>query len=210
MTSTLYQHVDAPPVPPRQLGIELPSAFEAYLLGLLAKRPEGRPTAQEVADWFGTGAWRGGPEPLPQPELPTAPRVASSRAPADSATAHMPSPVASPRTTGRRAANRQRRGVSEFIRYRPRVASLIAGAAAFLAALFIGMLLFSPDASQASNEPDPSASVSDPSASPSSSAATASSAEPEHEDEGEEEKEDADEPGERDQEKPRDKKDRED
>ncbi len=53
------------PGPPRELGVALPPAFENYLLGLLAKRPEDRPTARQAADWFAAGAWRGRPEPLP-------------------------------------------------------------------------------------------------------------------------------------------------
>ncbi|MGW3424646.1 serine/threonine-protein kinase [Streptomyces phaeochromogenes] len=64
-TVTLHQHIDMAPVPPREHGVQLPPAFENYLLGLLAKQPEDRPSAQEVADWFGTGAWRGLAEPLP-------------------------------------------------------------------------------------------------------------------------------------------------
>ena len=74
-TVTLHQHIDMPPVPPREHGVQLPPAFENYLLGLLAKQPEDRPTAQEVADWFGTGAWQGRAEPLPaasaSPAAPT-------------------------------------------------------------------------------------------------------------------------------------------
>ncbi len=58
-TATLYQHVDTPPVPLRQRGVDISAAFDAYLLGLLAKQPEERPTAQQVADWFRTDAWRG-------------------------------------------------------------------------------------------------------------------------------------------------------
>ncbi|MGW2505928.1 serine/threonine-protein kinase, partial [Streptomyces sp. NPDC001588] len=61
----LHQHLDVAPVPPRELGVALPPAFENYLLGLLAKRPEDRPTARQAADWFAAGAWRGRPEPLP-------------------------------------------------------------------------------------------------------------------------------------------------
>jgi serine/threonine-protein kinase len=64
-TALLYQHVDSPPVPPHQRGAALPPAFEAYLLSMLAKRPEDRPTARQAADWFADGAWRGTPEPLP-------------------------------------------------------------------------------------------------------------------------------------------------
>ncbi|MBT2440681.1 serine/threonine protein kinase [Streptomyces sp. ISL-36] len=58
-TALLYQHIDTPPAPPRQLGVGLPAAFEAYLLTLLAKQPEQRPPAQAIADWFASGAWRG-------------------------------------------------------------------------------------------------------------------------------------------------------
>lgn len=64
-TATLYQHVDTPPVPLRQRGVGISAAFDSYLLGLLAKKPEERPTAQQVSDWFRTDAWRGRPEPLP-------------------------------------------------------------------------------------------------------------------------------------------------
>ncbi|WP_398954928.1 serine/threonine-protein kinase [Streptomyces sp. GC420] len=66
-TALLYQHVDTPPVPPRQRGADLPPAFDAYLLSMLAKQPEERPAAQVVADWFASGAWQGRPEPLPAP-----------------------------------------------------------------------------------------------------------------------------------------------
>ncbi|WP_374050413.1 protein kinase domain-containing protein [Streptomyces roseicoloratus] len=65
-TALLYQHIDTPPAPPRQLGVPMPAAFEAYLLSLLAKQPEQRPTAQAIADWFSSGAWRDQPMPLPQ------------------------------------------------------------------------------------------------------------------------------------------------
>ncbi|WP_328495389.1 protein kinase [Streptomyces sp. NBC_00414] len=64
-TITLHQHIDMAPVPPRERGVQLPPAFENYLLGLLAKQPEDRPTAHEVADWFAGGAWQGRAEPLP-------------------------------------------------------------------------------------------------------------------------------------------------
>ncbi|MFG2426122.1 serine/threonine-protein kinase [Streptomyces sp. NPDC048448] len=65
----LHQHLDSSPVPPRRLGAEISAAFENYLLALLAKQPEERPAAQQVADWFDTGAWQGRPEPLPAPAL---------------------------------------------------------------------------------------------------------------------------------------------
>ncbi|MFI1210285.1 protein kinase [Streptomyces sp. NPDC020802] len=81
-TVTLHQHIDMAPVPPRERGVQLPPAFENYLLGLLAKQPEDRPTAQEVADWFASGAWQGRAEPLPvaSPAASSGPGTRSSRA----------------------------------------------------------------------------------------------------------------------------------
>ncbi|GAA0922472.1 hypothetical protein GCM10009549_42210 [Streptomyces thermoalcalitolerans] len=79
-TALLYLHVDSPPVPPHQRGASLPPAFEAYLLSMLAKRPEDRPTARQAADWFASGAWRGAPEPLP-PEQPASAVLPSGRGP---------------------------------------------------------------------------------------------------------------------------------
>ncbi|MFJ3584735.1 protein kinase [Streptomyces sp. NPDC090127] len=72
-TGLLYQHIDTPPAPPRQLGVGLPAAFESYLLTMLAKEPEQRPPAQAISDWFTSGAWR--EHPLPQ----QAPRQSSQR-----------------------------------------------------------------------------------------------------------------------------------
>ncbi|MEW2622140.1 protein kinase [Streptomyces sp. NPDC048106] len=90
--AVLHQHLDATPAPLRPLRPDLPPAFESYLLGLLAKEPEGRPTAEEAADWFGRGAWRGAPEPLPLPSehrehgRPTRPHAPGQHAPGRHAT----------------------------------------------------------------------------------------------------------------------------
>ncbi|MFD3661366.1 serine/threonine-protein kinase [Streptomyces sp. NPDC058659] len=62
-TALLYQHIDTAPMPPGRLGVALPPAFETYLLSLLAKQPEQRPSAQAIADWFSSGAWRGYAQP---------------------------------------------------------------------------------------------------------------------------------------------------
>ncbi|MFD0367251.1 protein kinase [Streptomyces sp. NPDC127114] len=78
-TALLYQHIDTPPTPPRQLGVPMPAAFEAYLLSLLAKQPEQRPTAQAIADWFTSGAWRDQPMPLPQAVPQPAPHAVPPR-----------------------------------------------------------------------------------------------------------------------------------
>ncbi|GGQ13309.1 hypothetical protein GCM10010249_35100 [Streptomyces roseolilacinus] len=61
----LHQHLDAAVEPPSRLGFAVPSGFEEYLLRLLAKRPEERPTAHQVAGWFAGGSWRRSAAPLP-------------------------------------------------------------------------------------------------------------------------------------------------
>ncbi|GAA3820002.1 hypothetical protein GCM10022206_67740 [Streptomyces chiangmaiensis] len=122
----LHQHLDSAPVPPRELGVALPPAFENYLLGLLAKRPEDRPTARQTADWFAAGAWRGRPEPLPAaaPEPRQVPAAAEPPS--------LPRPQTGPPTTyklpsapgvpGRRAAHRQRPSTGTY-RDRPHMAT---------------------------------------------------------------------------------------
>ncbi|MDX2706567.1 serine/threonine-protein kinase [Streptomyces sp. PA03-6a] len=150
-TALLYQHIDSAPVPPSQLGADLPAAFEGYLLGLLAKQPEDRPTAQDVADWFRADAWRAHPVSLPA-TVPShdAPNVAGHEA--GTAAQVRPTATRSARSgpaSRRRAAPAQRRSPGEFIRYRPRVASAIAGVVAFAVAVLLGMLLFSPESSSA-------------------------------------------------------------
>ncbi|MBT2377002.1 serine/threonine protein kinase [Streptomyces sp. ISL-111] len=155
-TATLYQHVDTPPVPLRQRGVDISAAFDSYLLGLLAKKPEERPTAQQVSDWFRTDAWRGRPEPLPMPK-PASRRAAPSPTPSPSvpaapvgpATYRLPQPTGRRRSTTSRSTPARRRSTREAIRRRPRVASAIAGTATFLAAVYVGMILFSPDSSSA-------------------------------------------------------------
>ncbi|WP_405617005.1 protein kinase domain-containing protein [Streptomyces sp. NBC_00076] len=179
----LHQHLDNAPVPPRQLGVLIPPAFENYLLGLLAKQPADRPTAQQVAEWFGGGAWQGRSEPLPEPaptRMPTpGPRHTRTRT---------PTPAASPATGGpargfraetgppttyalpaatRRADRRPRRS---------RTGGLIAGAVVFLAAMVAGMLWFAPGRSTADtpadDTPDTTAPAVTPASTPSAAPAT--------------------------------------
>ncbi|WP_371330070.1 protein kinase [Streptomyces sp. TP-A0356] len=195
----LHHHLDTPPVPPRELGVGLPPAFENYLLGLLAKRPEDRPTARQAADWFATGAWRGRPEPLPAaarrphhatvaaPEPPVLPRpetgppttykLPSAPAGPGHRAAHRQRPSTAPHrqrpstaphrerpsagaqrerpptaTRGERPSAGSRRGrpsIGGFVTRRPRAVGLIAAAALFLTAMFVGMAVFSPDSSSA-------------------------------------------------------------
>ncbi|MER7107099.1 serine/threonine-protein kinase [Streptomyces sp. NPDC000229] len=185
-TAILYQHIDTAPVPPLRLGVDVPPAFENYLLGMLAKQPEERPSAQDVADWFASGAWQGRAQSLPHPSpapaaahatahatahvtAPAPMRAAPASAPtrpggplpsaaplpgasgSDAGTTYMLPNVERQGGRGRRALPAQT-GVGsarQFVRRRPRVASLIAGSVAFFTAVLIGMALFSPDATSA-------------------------------------------------------------
>ncbi|MFI6933985.1 serine/threonine-protein kinase [Streptomyces sp. NPDC050287] len=192
----LHQHLDSAPVPPRQLGVPLPPAFENYLLGLLAKQPDDRPTAQRVAEWFGGGGWQGRPEPLPAPAavpsgsaVPSASAVSAVSAVRASAAPVFPVPAqtgpattyALPSATGRaasrpRAARRpQGPTVRGAVRRRPRVAGIVAGVVVFLAAMLAGMLWFAPGRSTAESPgdtaPGTTATTPTPSAAPSESAA---------------------------------------
>ncbi|MEU7057473.1 serine/threonine-protein kinase [Streptomyces sp. NPDC046197] len=158
-TALLYQHVDAPPVPPHQRGAALPPAFEAYLLSMLAKRPEDRPTARQAADWFGGGAWRGAPEPLP-PEQPGTGHVpfpvpyrgsshgtygGSSRGPDDgrraAAAPGAPAAASGWNTTVHRVPPR-RPGLRTSLRRHYRAVAVVGGAVVFVSALLVGMTLF--------------------------------------------------------------------
>ncbi|WP_416484667.1 serine/threonine-protein kinase [Streptomyces sp. CL12] len=165
--AVLHQHLDAAPVPPRQLRTDLSPAFENYLLGLLAKEPESRPTADEVADWFGRGSWRGAPEPMPvahqghgRSKQPLTPAPRSTRHAATPARRASPSPAhrapAPParsdgayapagdtewQTSVHRAANRRPR--LPLLR-RSRLLAVLGGTGLFVLALLAGMAWFSP------------------------------------------------------------------
>ncbi|MGW0559874.1 serine/threonine-protein kinase [Streptomyces sp. NPDC003016] len=165
-TGTLYQHVDAAPVPPRELGIDVPGPFETYLLGLLAKQPEDRPTAEQVADWFRQDTWRGhsrpltAPQPQPQPsrhrQRQPAPLPADQPAPGATNTYALPATGTARPASRRRAAPAQRPSTRVFVRRRPRVASAIAGVIAFLVAVLVGMAWMAPDTGSAETpEPGP-------------------------------------------------------
>ncbi|MFG3717996.1 protein kinase [Streptomyces massasporeus] len=183
----LHQHLDSAPVPPRELGVAaLPPAFENYLLGLLAKQPEDRPTAQQAAEWFAGGAWRGLPEPLPEASPPLRPRTTSAAMPAGpgpyTATGTgNPTTYALPATPGHRSAARAAQaGRSGRSRgrggpgNRSRLVATAAAAALFLAAMLIGMRWFSPDTTAEGTEPDASPTASSPAATPSTDSASSS------------------------------------
>nr|WP_285562151.1 serine/threonine-protein kinase [Streptomyces hygroscopicus] len=178
--AVLHQHLDSTPLSPRRMRTDLPPAFESYLLGLLAKEPEGRPTAEEVADWFGRGAWRGTPEPLPnehqghgRPALPhgTGFEAAAPASPVPAPAAHgafAPATGTEWQTSVHRAAPRRPR--LPFLR-RSRLVAALGGAVLFTLALLVGMAWFSPDAGS-SQEPQTTPSTS---ASPTASSTTAPS-----------------------------------
>ncbi|MEU8521919.1 serine/threonine-protein kinase [Streptomyces sp. NBC_01216] len=170
-TALLYQHIDTPPAPPRQLGVGLPHAFETYLLTLLAKQPERRPAAQAITEWFGSGAWREHPLPAPAPRTaPPAPAQGpSSHRSAGARTsdhAQPPPTVASAGPRGgsagagrtrapvRRQARRPDGGLAELSRRRPRKTAAVAGGITFVVFLLIGMSWLAPEDSSAGT-PDP-------------------------------------------------------
>ncbi|MFJ2722868.1 protein kinase [Streptomyces sp. NPDC087437] len=148
----LHQHLDATPVPPRELGLVLPPAFENYLLGLLTKQPEDRPTAQQMADWFAAGAWQGHPEPLPSP-LPNP--VASFAQdpplpePGPATTYVLPSATLPASGRGHRDRRQWADEARRLVRRRPRLLGTLAATLVFLAAMLLGMTLFTPERSSA-------------------------------------------------------------
>ncbi|MGW3266020.1 serine/threonine-protein kinase [Streptomyces sp. NPDC001056] len=166
--AVLHQHLDATPLSPRSLRADLPPAFESYLLGLLAKEPEGRPTAEEVADWFGRGAWRGAPEPLPSehhghghPALAHATgfeaAAPASLVPAPATHgAFAPAAGTEWQTSVHRAAPRRPR--VPFLS-RSRLVAALGGTVLFALALLVGMVWFSPGAGS-SQEPQTTPSTS--------------------------------------------------
>ncbi|WP_031487989.1 serine/threonine-protein kinase [Streptomyces bicolor] len=179
--AVLHQHLDAALVPPRQLGADLPPAFESYLLGLLAKEPGDRPTAQEVADWFGRGAWRGTPEPLPsehhEHSRPGVPPVTGSKA-------HAPAMSSGSASAGGAfgsvADNEWKTSVHRTVPRRSRLPfpgstrlmAVLGGAALFTVALLVGMAWFSSGTGSAQGPQTGPSTSAVPTTSPSSATTT--------------------------------------
>ncbi|MEV5506172.1 serine/threonine-protein kinase [Streptomyces orinoci] len=183
-TSLLYLHVDTPPVPPRQHRADVPPAMDAYLLRMLAKEPEARPSTQEVADWFASGAWRGSAPAAPAmvpappaipPATPTAPPAAVPPMPSGAPKAPGPMPTApvhqesvttyalpgSPATRSTPAVGGRRHGAGGRSAGRLRIRTpktlggVLAGAVAFAVAAVIGASVFtSEDGKTSGNRPD--------------------------------------------------------
>ena len=178
--SVLHLHVAVPPTPPSQHRPELPGAFEEQLLRMLAKQPEERPTAQEVADWFSGPAWQSGAQQNPDPAAASTgtvyalPQVAAQqrhshsaasgqrrraaqgrRPAARSSSSRLPAPLSA--TAPVRARGRT---PSRTRKHRTLIAA-VAGIGILVAFTFLGMALFSPDDSAAqSPTPAPSQSAS--------------------------------------------------
>ncbi|MFJ5901169.1 serine/threonine-protein kinase [Streptomyces sp. NPDC093064] len=157
-TALLYQHVQELPAPPRSMGAELPVELEQLVLALLAKEPEARPGAEQVADWL-SAPGRSSAAATAQPTPPPSSRPAA----AVGRTAVLPAP----------ATRRSRRRDS-----RSRTAAISGLAAAALAT--VGYLLFQPDsaadspsATQAATSSTTAPASSSPSASPPPSPSTA-------------------------------------
>ena len=56
--AALRRHVESPPVPPSFLRPGIPAGVERCLLEMLAKAPERRPTAADVASWCRSRDWQ--------------------------------------------------------------------------------------------------------------------------------------------------------
>jgi serine/threonine protein kinase len=90
--AVVYQHVETSPRPIRGYRPDLPEPFDAYVLTMLSKDPERRPTAQQAAGAFAAArtAWvppppaaAGTSAPLPgAQDTPRQPHIASSARPA--------------------------------------------------------------------------------------------------------------------------------
>ncbi|MFD9463052.1 serine/threonine-protein kinase [Streptomyces sp. NPDC060027] len=153
--AVLHHHLDTAPTPPRELGADLPPAFENYLLSLLAKQPDDRPTAVQAAAWYSTGAWQGRPEPLP-PTVPEPGRHRPDLRAAGPATTYALPSVSRDTSGGHRSRRRRRPGVGEFLGNRSRAVGAAAGVVVFLLAVLVGVAWFSPDSSSAET-PEPGA-----------------------------------------------------
>ncbi|MBP2047119.1 serine/threonine-protein kinase [Streptomyces griseochromogenes] len=69
--AVVQQHVDAAPVPPSHLHAGTPGPLDDYVIGMLAKDPAHRPTAEQAAAWLAGTRYEERPQPTPLP--PAAP-----------------------------------------------------------------------------------------------------------------------------------------
>lgn len=127
--AVMCQHVETPPVAPCRVCPGLPEAFGDILLRMLAKAPGERPTATEVAEWFGTVRERAADRVIGEGSGPQETAVTVRRAdpvPRTAVTSAVTSAVASAEVA---PARRRRRG--------PMVAGAVTAAAALAAAAVV-------------------------------------------------------------------------
>ncbi|MET8680766.1 protein kinase [Streptomyces sp. NPDC004647] len=164
-TAVLYMHVDAQPARLSLRRPEIPRAFEDFLFRMLAKDPQDRPSAQDVADWFAGPAWRGSDtQRMTTPDGP------------DAATTYgLPKTTFQP-TVGASRHRAPREGQYAapgtqpqlLLRIRPQIrrhkllTGVVAGIGAFVVATLLGMAWFSPDSSGSARPGDKSSQVADP------------------------------------------------
>ncbi|MFJ9817375.1 serine/threonine-protein kinase [Streptomyces sp. NPDC101151] len=81
--AVVQQHVDAAPVPPAHLRSGIPGPLADYVLGLLAKDPAHRPTAEQAAAWLSGNSYEeqsaDAPPPAAAPPPPPPRRASSTR-----------------------------------------------------------------------------------------------------------------------------------
>ncbi|MFI9205041.1 serine/threonine-protein kinase [Streptomyces sp. NPDC053048] len=163
-TTLLYMHVDNAPEPPRLQRGEIPYAFEAYLMRMLAKQPEERPSAQEVADFFAGESWQDRPQPLPPSNavptanhaMPMGNAMPMGGPPSQAAPVPFgPPPVASPAQRANPTAA-YAPVPPPPARKRKWVFGAVAGAVAFVVAALIGVSMF--ESGGGAGDPGPSTS----------------------------------------------------
>ncbi|MCA6095302.1 serine/threonine protein kinase [Streptomyces sp. SCA3-4] len=152
-TTLLYMHVDSRPESPRLQRGEVPYAFEAFLMRMLAKTPEERPSAQEVADFFAGPSWEDSAQPLP----PAAVRQPAAVPPRPVVTpppsAGPVAPAAPPAPPARGEATTAYAVPSRAGRKRRLLFGVAAGTAVFAVAALVGTSLFGSDGDGGGSRP---------------------------------------------------------
>lgn len=141
--AVVQQHVDTAPPPPHRLSAAIPRPLSDYVLRLLAKDPERRPSAEEAAEWLGAQEWGPAPAESARPTEPLDPVVPVDAAePNSSALGRTPPARTGTPSAHSRPRNRRRRASK----------ALLGGAAValFAAATALGAALNSDGDSPAS------------------------------------------------------------
>ncbi|MFI1096619.1 serine/threonine-protein kinase [Streptomyces sp. NPDC020917] len=166
----LHLHVEAPPAPPSLRCPQLPGAFEEFLLRMLAKDPEDRPSTQAVADWFAGTGWREGTRPAPEPHAPTAATTYALPPTSVWQGADQPTRRAPHGSRGRTARPDEQIHVRirTHLRRHKTLAAVVAGITAFVTAVLISTAWASGDGGSQQPDTSPSSSAATPSTGPTS------------------------------------------